>query len=102
MGLRQIDTRTWTSRLIGAEAQRIWFGNHTLFADTWPGLAAFDLQGRVRFEVFQPNYVETVQSFGSNAFVTFTPTKTEYAVVSVDKGTVTAMVKRPMPLILAP
>jgi hypothetical protein len=71
LGLRLIDTRTWTVRMVDEHVRFALLAGDVLLAagDDGIGLVAYDLRGTKRFQLFRGRSLASLESYGGKAYV---------------------------------
>jgi hypothetical protein len=101
VGLRLIDTRTRTARLVDGKVASAVLAGDVLLATGADeiGLVAYDSRGRKRFQLFQGRSLGVVETFGGRAYVQVAG-KAGLQTVDLRTGRILAVRRAPLPLLL--
>ena len=101
VGLRLIDTRTRTARLVDGKVASAVLAGDVLLATGADeiGLAAYDSRGRKRFQLFRGRSLGVVETFGGRAYVQVAG-KAGLQTVGLRPGRILAVRRAPLPLML--
>jgi hypothetical protein len=101
LGLRLIDTRTRTARLVDGKVASAVLAGDVLLATGADeiGLVAYDSRGRKRFQLFRGRSLGVVETFGGRAYVQVAG-KAGLQTVDLRTGRILAARRAPLPLLL--
>jgi hypothetical protein len=100
VGLRLIDTRNWTVRMVDEQVSSALLAGDVLLtagANT-VGLVAYDINGNRRFQLFLGRYVAPIESYGGKAWVDVGRSSGVFKIVNVRTGRVVG--SGPLPTLL--
>ena len=101
VGLRLIDTRTRTARLVDGKVASAVLAGDVLLATGADeiGLVAYDSRGRKRFQLFRRRSLGRIETFGGRAYVQVAG-KAGVQTVDLRTGRILAARRAPLPLLL--
>jgi hypothetical protein len=97
LGLRLIDTRDWTVRMVDEQVSHALLAGDVLLA-VGDGLVAYDLNGKKRFQLFRGRHAVPVDSYAEKAWIQVG--RPLFQVVDVRTGRVLGPARGPHPTVL--